>query len=126
MEYGGLKYLKELKFDSLNFRTEMEVNANQIEKTDEVIKTEEEITDLDLEIKIEKSDRKGNVKTEIFEEKSIPEPHQIIGEKRKNQEISNFENENKKIKGEFVVFEESDHEQKPDEMNQDDLNSQVI
>ena len=42
----------------------MEVNANQIEKTDEVIKTEEEITDLELEIKIEKSDQKGNVKTE--------------------------------------------------------------
>ena len=81
------------------------------------------IRDLELEIKIEKLDQKGNVKTKIFEEKNIPEPHQIIGEKRKNQEISNFQNENKKIKEEFVVFEESDHKQ--EEINQDDLNNQV-
>ena len=55
-------------------------------------------------------------------------PSQIIGEKRKNQEISNLENENKKIKQEFVVFEEKEEPQeiKKIRIEIDESNYQVI
>ena len=97
----------------------MDLNSDQAEMSEKII-------DLDLEIKIEE---KVNIKTEVIEETNNSERHQIIGEKRKNQERSNSENENKKIKEEFVVFEESDYEREPQEireLNFDDLNNQVI
>jgi hypothetical protein len=82
----------------------MEVYSDQItilKKTDEIIYSEKEIADFELAGKIEESDKKGNVKTEVFEEINNSEPLQIIGEKRENQESSNLEN--KKTKEEFVV-----------------------
>ena len=115
----------------------MSVNSDQVdifEKIEEV-KCDEEITDLELDVKIEKSDEQGNIKTEVFEENNYSEPFQIIGKKRKNQERSNLENESKKIKEEFVVFEEFDDQQEtlvkqePQEIKEiylDDLNNQVI
>ena len=100
---------------------DVEIFENNYEK----IKSDEEITDLELEIKMEKLDEKGNIKTELFEE-SVSGDLQIIGEKRKNEEISNLEN--KKSKEEFVVFEEQDHKQEPQEIeetNIDDSNNKV-
>ena len=98
------------------------------EKMDKEIKSDEEITDLELEIKIEKPDDKGNIKIEVFEETNNSEPHQIIGEKRHfNEEKSNLEN--KKIKEEFVEFEELDYKKEPQKITDilfDDLNNQVI
>ena len=112
----------------------MGVNSDQVdifEKIEEV-KCDEEITDLELDVKIENSDEQGNIKTEVFEENKF-EHIQTIGKKRKNRERSNFENENKKIKEEFVVFNELDDQQCPKqepreikEINLDDLNNQVI
>ena len=102
----------------------MGVNSDHIFEKIEEVKCEEEITDLELENKIEKSDQKENVKTDISEEKNNPEPQQIIGEKRKNQETSNFQNGNKKTKEEFAVYEESYYKQ--EEINQDTSNNQVI
>ena len=102
---------------------EMEVNPNQVEyfeKMDDEIKSEEEITDLELDVKIENLE-KGNIKTEFFEEKQYYESFQIIGEKRKNQEISNLEN--KKIKEELIVFEELDDQIKFEELEEIDLDS---
>ena len=84
----------------------------------------DEITD--LELKIEISSETENIKSEVFEEKNNSEPLQVIGEKRKNDESSNLEN--KKLKEEFVVFEESDHKHEPretEEINLDDFNNQV-
>ena len=54
---------------------------------------------------------------------------QIIGEKRKNKEKSNLEN--KKIKQEFVVFEEKIDNEEPQEIKEiqigiDESNNQVI
>ena len=97
----------------------MDLNSDQAEMSEKII-------DLDLEIKIEE---KGNIKTEVIEETNNSERHQIIGEKRKNQERLTSENENKKIKEEFVVFEESDYKQEHqeiEELNLNDLNKQVI
>jgi hypothetical protein len=70
---------------------------------------EQEITDLEVEVKKEKMDETRNIKTEVFEQTNYSEPLQIIGEKRKNQEILNLEN--KKIKEEIVLFEELDDKQ---------------
>ena len=86
----------------------MDVNSDHIEivqKIDEKVKSE--ITDLELEVKIEKTDETGKIKIEVFEEENNSEALQIIGEKRKSQERSDLENENKKIKEEFVIFEEN-------------------
>jgi hypothetical protein len=44
--------------------------------------------------------KKGDIKTEVFEEKNN---FQIIGEKRKNEEISNLAIESKKVKEKFVT-----------------------
>ena len=82
-------------------------NVDFIEQVDKEVYACGDITDLDLEIKIEKLDEERNIKTEVFEEKNNL-PSQFIGEKRKNEEISNLEN--KKIKQEFVVFEESNNQ----------------
>ena len=107
----------------------MDLNSDQAEIFEEIdvdLDSTEKITDLDLEIKIEV---KGNIKTEVIEKTNNSEPHQIIGEKRKNEKISTLKNENKKIKEEFVVFEESDYKQEPqeiEEINLDDSNNQVI
>ena len=90
----------------------MEVNSYQgeiIERTDEEVYSGEEMTDLEVEVKIEKTGAEGNIKSEVFEEKNYSEPIQIIGEKRKNQEISH--SQNKKIKEELVLFEELDDKQ---------------
>ena len=98
------------------------------EKMDREIKSDEEITDLELEIKIENPHEKVNIKTEVFEETNNSEPIEIIGEKRHfNDEKSNLEN--KKIKEEFVAFEELDYKEEPDNITEillDDLNNQVI
>ena len=121
-----------------NFRIETEVYSEHIkhfENMNEEIYPGKEITDLALEIKIEKTDEERNIKTEVLEETNYSELLQIIGEKRKNQERSNLENESKKIKEEFVVFEEFDDQQEtlvkqePQEIKEiylDDLNNQVI
>ena len=127
------QYLKNIKFIDLNlnlFRLEMNVNSAQIEKLekmDEEFEPEEEITDLDLEVKIEESDENRYIKTEVSDE--INNSEQIIGEKRKNKEKPNLENENKRVKEEFVLFEEIDDKQEPQEIkkiNNDDLNNQVV
>jgi hypothetical protein len=93
----------------------MDVNSKYVEilnKMNEKIKSEE-ITDLELEVKIEKTNDEENIKSEFFEKTNYSEPIPIIGEKRKNQEISNLENKNKKIKEEFVLFTELYDEQIP-------------
>jgi hypothetical protein len=51
----------------MNFRIEMDDISDHDESFEE-IKFDEEITDLELEVKIEKSDEKNNIKTEVFEE----------------------------------------------------------
>ena len=114
----------------------MEVNSDHVENfenMDEKIKFDDEITDLEHEVKIEKTDETGKIKAEFFEDANNSEPLQIIGEKRKNRERSNLEIENKKIKEEFVVYEELDEKQelKPEpqeieEINPDDFDNQVI
>ena len=99
-------------------------HAEILEKIDEDLDSDEKKADLGLEIKIEE-----NIKIEVIEKTNNSEPHQIIGEKRKNDEISTLENEHKKIKEEFVVFEESDYKQEPqfiEEINLDDSKNQVI
>ena len=78
----------------------MDVNSDFVgifEKMDEKVKSDEEIIDLELEVKIEKPDATGNIKTEVFKEKRKFELPIIIGEKRNNQEKLN-----KKIKIEFA------------------------
>jgi hypothetical protein len=105
----------DLYFHLNNFRIEMDVdseNVDFIEKVDKEVYACGDITDLDLEIKMEKLDEERNIKTEVFDEKNIM-PSEIIGEKRKNKEILNLENENKKIKQEFVEFEEKNDNEKP-------------
>ena len=97
-------------------------NTNQEDYTHHPLK--EEMTDLDLEVKIEKLDKEEYIKTEVVKEIVFSKPFQIIGEKRKNEEMSNLEN--KKIKEEFVVFEEIDEKEKPQEIHLDDSNNQVI
>ena len=116
----------------------MKVNSDQIEifRKIEEVKCDEEITDLELDVKIENSDEQGNIKSEVFEEENqfehiqtIFNHIQTIGQKRKIQEPSNLKNENKKIKEEFVVFEEIDEKEKPQEIKEihfDDSNNQVI
>jgi flagellar biosynthesis GTPase FlhF len=127
------QYLKNIKFIDLNlnlFRLEMNVNSahiEKLEKMDEEFEPEEEITDLDLEVKIEESDENRYIKTEVSDE--INNSEQIIGEKRKNKEKPNLENENKRVKEKFVLFEEIDDKQEPQEIkeiNNDDLNNQVV
>ena len=91
----------------------MEVYSDQVEvlkKKDEKIKSEE-ITDLELEVKIEETNGEEKIKSEFFEERNYSEPIQIIGEKRKNREISNLKHKNKKLKEEFDLFEELDDKQ---------------
>jgi hypothetical protein len=110
----------------------MEVGLDRVKLfdiIDEEIQYDDVMTDFNLEVKIENLNEKVNIKTEVFEGENYSEPLQIIGEKRKNTERSNLENENKKIKEEFVVFEESDYKQEPQEIveiNLSDLNNQVI
>jgi hypothetical protein len=106
----------------------MEVNSDHfeiIEKTDEEVYSGEEISYPDVEVKTEPHDEIEIINTE---EVNNSEPFQFIGEKRKNQETSNSENENKKIKEEFVVFEELDYKQEPEEIEEINLgafNNQV-
>jgi hypothetical protein len=92
-------------------------NVDFIEKLDKEVYACGDITDLDLEIKIETLDGERNIKTEVLDEKTN------IGEKRKNKEKSNLEN--KKIKQEFVVFEEKEEPQEI-QIGINDLNNQVI
>ena len=76
----------------------MEVTLDDVEiseRMDEEVNSGEKITDLELEIKIEKIE---TIKTEIFKAKNKFESFEIIGDKRKNQETSNLEDENKKLK----------------------------
>jgi hypothetical protein len=97
-----------------------------VEKMDGEVKSE--ITDLELEVKIEKSDENEHMKTEVFEKKNNYERFQITGEKRKNQELSDLEIENKKIKEEYVEFEEIDNKQGSQatkDINLEDLKNQV-
>ena len=82
----------------------MDVDSENVDFIEKEVYACGDITDLDLEIKIEKMDEEKNIKTEVFEEKNNISS-QIIGEKRKNKEISNLEN--KKIKQEFEEKEES-------------------
>ena len=116
----------------INFRIEMEVYSDHVENFENIsekVKSDEKITDLDLEIKIEKPDIKENIKAEYFGEENNSESLQIIGEKRKNNQKSNLEVVNKKIKEEFVVFEELDNKKEPrdiEENNLDFLNTQVL
>ena len=108
----------------------MEVNSDQVdisEKNDENVKSDKEITDLELEVKIETPDVAGNIKTEVFEEENNSESFQITGEKRKNNNKSDLVN--KKVKDEFVVFEEFDYKQLPqqaEEINLGTSDNQVI
>ena len=102
-----------------------------MEKMDEDVYSGEKMTDLELEVKLESPCEIENIKTEVFEEQNNFEPLQIIGEKRKNQETSTFDN--KKIKEEFVIIEEVVYNQGPkeelqdiEEINLDDSNNQVI
>jgi hypothetical protein len=113
----------------IHFRIEMDIDSDQVETVRKIeeVKSDEEITDLELNVKIEKSGEKGSIKTEVFEEKNDLEPLQIIGEKRKNQEKSNLENETKK-KEEYGVFEDLDYQEEPQEIQEidiDDLDNQV-
>ena len=100
-------------------------NVDIIEKVDKEVFDFGDITDLDLEIKVEKLDEVRNIKTEFLDEKNNM-PSQFIGEKRKNIEMSNLEN--KKIKQEFVVFEEKEEPQEIKEirLDIDESNNQVI
>ena len=106
----------------------MEVSSDQveiIEEIDEEVYSGEEVSFHDPEIKTEVHDEE-NIKNEGFEVRNNSEHLKIIGEKRKNQETAN--SENKKIKEEFVVFEESDYKQEPQEIEEihlSDLNTQV-
>jgi hypothetical protein len=79
----------------------MDVNSDYVEileKMDEQIKSYEKITDLELEVKLEKPDEE-NIKTEVFDENKSSQLSINIGEKQNNQDRSN---ENKKIKIEFA------------------------
>ena len=119
-------------FIYIHFRIKMEVNSDHVEifeSMNEKIKSDGVITDLELEVKIEETDETGKIKTKVFEETDYSELVQIIGEKRKSQERSNLENEDKKIKEEFVVYEELDNKQEPqevEEINNDGFDYQVI
>jgi hypothetical protein len=110
----------------------MDVNSAQVEILEKMdkLESEEKIIDFELEVKIEKPDEKVNIKTEVFEETNNSKLFKIIGEKRHfNEEKSNLENKNKKIKEEFVVFEESEYKKGPDKITEillDDLNNQVF
>ena len=106
----------------------MDVHLENVDFIEKEVYAFGDITDLDLEIKTEKFDEERNIKTEVFDEKNNISS-QIIGEKRKNEEISNLEKENKKIKQEFVEFEEKDDNEKPQEIKGieiDESNNQVI
>ena len=101
-------------------------HAEISEKIDDDSDYNAKITDLDEEIKIEEE---ANIKSEVIEETNNFEPLQIIGEKRENVNRSTLENENKKIKAEFVVLEESDYKQETQDIKNlkfGDLNNQVI
>ena len=118
---------------SINFRNVMEGNSDHVKNLGEIkeeFKSDLEITDLELEVKIEITPENHNIKTELFKEENNFESVQITGEKRKNKELSNLEN--KKIKEEFLLFQELDdkHEttqesQEIKEINLEDLNNQV-
>jgi hypothetical protein len=108
----------------IHFRIKMYVYSDTVKE----MKNDAAMTDFELEVKIEKRDEKGDIKTEVFEENNSAS-FQIIGEKRKNTERSYLENENKKIKEEFVIFEELDYKlesQEIVEINLGVLNNQVI
>ena len=109
----------------IHFRIEMDIDSDQVETVRKIeeVKCDEEITDLELNVKIEKSGEKGSIKTEVFEEKNYLEPLQIIGEKRKHRERANLKNKSRKFKKEFVVLEELDDQQEP---NQEPENIQEI
>jgi hypothetical protein len=102
------------------------MNQVEISETKDEVKSVEEITDLELEVKVEKFDETGDITTEVFEKMNNSGSLKIIGEKRKNKELYS---ENKKIKQEFVVFEESGYKQEPQEIKEINLgylNNQVI
>ena len=100
----------------MDFKTENVDFSEEVDSGEEV---------LDSELKIEKLDEEGFIKTEVFQDF---QPIQIIWKKKqKNKEISNLET--KKIKEEFVVFKEIDEKEKPQEIKEiyfDDSNNQVI
>ena len=108
----------------------MEVNSDLVEISEKInreVYSDERITDLELEVKIETIEEIGIFKTEACEEKNNPEYLQIIGQKRKNNEL--LDTENKKIKEECILFEEFDYKQEVQEtqdVNLSDLNNQVI
>jgi hypothetical protein len=97
-----------------------------LEKSDKQMQNDETITN--FEVIIDKTEENSDIKTEVFEENNS-EPLEIIGEKRKNTERSNLGNGNKKVKEEFVVFEEFDDKQEDQailELNSGGLNNQVL
>ena len=113
----------DVNFHYFNFRIEMDVHLENVDFIEKEVYAFGDITDLDLEIKIEKLDEERNIKTEVFDEKNNISS-QIIGEKRKNEEISNLEN--KKIKQEL---EEKDDTEEPQEiriLGINESNNQVI
>ena len=103
----------------------MDVNSEHVEISERI--DNEQITDIELEVKIEKLDEKTYIKTEVLEEKNNSDSFKIICGKRKNQEKSNLENETKK-KEEYGLFEDLDYQEEPQEIQEidiDDLDNQV-
>jgi hypothetical protein len=100
----------------------MGLNSDQDEIFEE-IKSDNEITYLEPDIKIENPNERGYIKNEVFEENNIYASLEIIGEKRKNQETANLEIKNKRIKDELGYKQEP---QMIEEINFDDLNTEVI
>jgi hypothetical protein len=113
----------DLNFHYNNFRIEMDIDSENVDFIEKEVYACGDITDLDLEIKIEKLDEERNIKNEVFDEKNIM-PSQFIGDKRKKKEKSNSENEKKKIKQEFEEKEEP-QEIKDIRIGIDESNNQV-
>jgi hypothetical protein len=97
-----------------------------IKKNGEKVYSGEVMSFSDLELKTEPHDEIGTIHTEIFEKQNNSELLQIIGEKRKNKEKSYLENGTRKIKEEFVVFEESDYKQEIEEIQLDNQVNKII
>jgi hypothetical protein len=104
----------------------MEVNSVKVKtlkNIDDEFKSDENIINIEQDVKIEIADEKGNVKTEDFEGENNSEP-KIIEEKRKNEKSQNLEN-----KIEFAAFEESDFKQEVQKIQKsilDDSNIEVL
>jgi hypothetical protein len=104
----------------------MEVNSDHfeiIEKMGEEVYSGEESSYPDLEVKTEPHDEIEIINNEEIHNSELL---QFVGEKRKNEEKLN--SENKKIKEEFVVFEELDYKKEPqeiEEINLDHFGNQV-